>query len=159
MRTLNEYVIYEVDKKDYPQLEDSPSDKEAVLIYLNALQGIIDYAHFLNQKPTLGMFVPCDEDGNVLEEPINFNSYSNGLMTTLSPLYESCEQYHQALDKVLFDGLEVTKNSGTVIIVSTTELSVRFIQNVGVFVFADNHWKEIKTISDLCGYGLKYYEQ
>ena len=26
------------------------------------------YANFLNQPLTLGMFVPCDEDGNVLED-------------------------------------------------------------------------------------------
>lgn len=27
------------------------------------------YASFLKQPLKLGMFVPCDEDGNVLEEP------------------------------------------------------------------------------------------
>ena len=27
------------------------------------------YANFVSKKPELWMFVPCDEDGNVLEEP------------------------------------------------------------------------------------------
>lgn len=30
---------------------------------------LISYAYFLKQTLTLGMFVPCDADGNVLEEP------------------------------------------------------------------------------------------
>ena len=29
----------------------------------------IKYANFLKQPLTLGMFVPCDENGNILEEP------------------------------------------------------------------------------------------
>ena len=34
-----------------------------------ALSAIINYANFVSQKPELWMFVPCDEEGNVLEEP------------------------------------------------------------------------------------------
>lgn len=30
---------------------------------------ILKYANFLKQPLILGMFVPCDENGNVLEEP------------------------------------------------------------------------------------------
>ena len=34
-----------------------------------ALSEIINYTNFVSQKPELWMFVPCDEEGNVLEEP------------------------------------------------------------------------------------------
>ncbi|WP_299524141.1 hypothetical protein [uncultured Lutibacter sp.] len=33
------------------------------------LVNIFRYANFLKQPLELGMFIPCDEDGNVLEEP------------------------------------------------------------------------------------------
>ena len=55
---------------------------------------LYDYANFLSQKLELWMFVPCDENGNVLEykEP-----YEDG--TNI--------QYQQAKDRVLFEGFEV----------------------------------------------------
>ena len=33
------------------------------------------YANFIKKPLTLGMFVPCDEDGNVLEEPDRWDDY------------------------------------------------------------------------------------
>ncbi len=57
---------------------------------------IFSYAHFLSQKLELWMFVPCDEDGNVIEykEP-----YEDG--TNI--------KYQQAKERVLFEGFEVVK--------------------------------------------------
>ena len=37
----------------------------------NSYNVIVNYANFLKQPLELWMFVPCDEDGNVMEEPIN----------------------------------------------------------------------------------------
>lgn len=48
-----------------------------------------NYAKFLRQPLTLSMFVPCDENGNVLNDP--------GLI----PGYE-LERYRKAKEKVLF---------------------------------------------------------
>ena len=50
------------------------------------------YAHFLKQPLKLGMFVPCDEKGNILEDP--------GLI----PSYK-LEIYRKAKDRVLFEGV------------------------------------------------------
>ena len=55
-----------------------------------------NYANFLKQALTLGMFVPCDDDGNVLEEP---TEYSNGQYDAVE-LYE----YEKSQSKVLFNG-------------------------------------------------------
>ena len=35
---------------------------------------MFNYANFLKRPLTLGMFVPCDEDGNVLQEKSIFNT-------------------------------------------------------------------------------------
>jgi hypothetical protein len=37
----------------------------------NKWKDCLNYANFLNQPLKLEMIVPCDEDGNVLEEPID----------------------------------------------------------------------------------------
>ena len=36
---------------------------------------IVNYANFLKKPLELWMFIPCDKDGNVLEEPDEFSSY------------------------------------------------------------------------------------
>lgn len=51
------------------------------------------YANFLKKPLELGMFVPCDEDGNVLEKPNEFASVG---------VFE----YQQAKERVLFKGVE-----------------------------------------------------
>lgn len=52
------------------------------------------YANFLKQPLELWMFVPCDEDGNVLKDC--------GLM----PCYE-LDQYRQAKERCLFEGFYI----------------------------------------------------
>jgi hypothetical protein len=52
------------------------------------------YVKFLKQPLELWMFVPCDEDGNVLEEPELYN--------------EVCE-YQKAKERCFFEGFEYKK--------------------------------------------------
>ncbi|WP_426473437.1 hypothetical protein [Chryseobacterium balustinum] len=72
------------------------------------LECIENYANFLKQPLTLGMFVPCDENGNPLPEPQmrpERNSFDEEDMDyDAQELYE----YIQAKEKVLFKGF--TKN-------------------------------------------------
>ena len=63
-----------------------------------------NYANFLKQPLKLEMFVPCDEDGNVLEEPskkIYLASISYAQL-----INSDLVQYQQAKEKVLFEGFE-----------------------------------------------------
>ena len=65
-----------------------------------------NYANFLNQPLTLGMFVPCDEDGNVLEEPNGFDLWISGIVSDS----DEFNKYQQAKEKVLFEGFFDTIN-------------------------------------------------
>ena len=54
----------------------------------------------LKQPLTLGQFVPCDEDGNVLEEPNNdFRGHEN--------YSKRLDIYNEAKSRVLFEGFEI----------------------------------------------------
>lgn len=61
---------------------------------------VMGYANFIKKPLKLEMFVPCDEDGYVLEEPID----SIGGVELYS------ERYKQAKEKVLFEGFEFFDN-------------------------------------------------
>ena len=61
---------------------------------------IRDYANLLKQPLELWMFVPCDEDGNVLELPTKENS-----LNTID--HESkMMDYQQAKEACIFEGFE-----------------------------------------------------
>lgn len=63
---------------------------------------IRNYAKFLKQPLTLSMFIPCDEEGNVLEEPIY-----NGVDEQYYGV--QIEKYQKAKESVIFDGCEFVK--------------------------------------------------
>ncbi len=61
---------------------------------------IAKYAYFLNQPLSLGMFVPTDENGNVLEQP-------KAGMFGYEHIYNN---YNKAKENVLFEGVEILKD-------------------------------------------------
>jgi len=70
---------------------------------------IQSYAKFLKQPLKLEMFVPCDEDGNVLEKPLesdydNYDLIEGGNVVDYEQFGGACENYNKAKEKVLFEG-------------------------------------------------------
>lgn len=66
----------------------------------------VQYAQFLKQPIELWMFVPCDEDGNVLEEPYKYMDIQTiGSMNSFATEQEcsDSEAFHKAKEKVLFE--------------------------------------------------------
>ncbi|WP_407498840.1 hypothetical protein [Elizabethkingia anophelis] len=64
------------------------------------LQKIYKYTQFLKQSLALWMFVPCDEDGNVLEQPCD-------IMNTDDCRDCACREYKRAKSRVLFEGFRI----------------------------------------------------
>jgi hypothetical protein len=101
------------------------------------------YARFLKQPLELWMFVPCDDDGTVLEEK-NFNKVS----------WELNDYYQQAKERCLFDGFEIIKQN-------FSGKDYRLVRNKDTYVFfydkIKNKWEQVndyKTIESLVFYNL-----
>jgi len=58
---------------------------------------VTNYANFLDRKLELWMFVPCGEDGKVLEEPMENQDKDGTYFTRL-------KQYQAAKERVFFEG-------------------------------------------------------
>lgn len=65
----------------------------------------VNYANFLKQPLNLGMFVPCDEEGCVLDEPIFHEPNNENEIGNYQILID---EYNEAKEKVLFEGFEIT---------------------------------------------------
>jgi hypothetical protein len=104
----------------------------------DVLNSVFKYADVLKQPLKLGMFVPCDEDGNVLEEP-----------TPEDILYDDniYEQYQQAKERVLFEGNLTVKKHG--------ENNVVYLNDSSFYT----SWNKSKTIEDLIPYNLTLIEK
>ena len=67
---------------------------------------VISYAEFLKQSLKLEMLFPCDEYGNVLEEPNPKEIYPSPTAEEEIDFLDCLEQYQQEKEKVLFEGFE-----------------------------------------------------
>lgn len=98
------------------------------------------YDEFLSKNLELGDFIPCDENGNVLEEP------------SLIPSKELLD-YRQAKSKVIFEGFDIYyRDEQTIILCNNNNDIIEFATNGSVYVF-DEYSAE--TIEDLTYYAKK----
>jgi hypothetical protein len=76
---------------------------------LNRFMEVQNYANFLKQPLELWMFVPCDENGNVLEAPECYGKkYTDDIPEKELILHE---EFVQAKERCLFEGFEVIDNN------------------------------------------------
>lgn len=109
---------------------------------------VFKYARFLKQPLTLGMFVPCDEDGNYLEKPkIHELDHSEAVARN----YE----YQQALSRVVFEGFEIHYQGIQHVQLNCSGVCLDYWYKDNEF---EKSGAEIKTISDLTQYGITIKE-
>ena len=84
------------------QLNEQNSRTKPMREVFNSLE---KYAKFLKQPLKLEMFVPCDEEGNVLEEPKIEEEYVDEHTTQIFAQYQY--DLDKAKEKVLFEGFKI----------------------------------------------------
>lgn len=110
-----------------------------------------NYDEFLSLLIEIWMFVPCDEDGNVLEEPNRYNDFLKlSKREGFTIWYDKCEQYQQAKERCLFEGLKFKD------VQPSTEYNYFHLNGNKIFE-ANNQYKfnpcyGLRTIEDLVKY-------
>lgn len=114
-----------------------------------SLHEISSYAKFLQQKPTLGMFVPAIlKDGKwiILEKP-NPDCYRIGS----DEFYKRLTEFEEAEQRVIFEGFEVECVTSNITILKFDKINTCWFYIDGQITFNS---KLIKTIEDLVPYNL-----
>lgn len=96
-----------------------------------------NYDNFLKQHLNLGMFAPCDEDGNVLIEP-DHSMYFTATTIGEDKYYNDVYDYNQAKDKVLFENTPISQAKWLVNSFSTIE-SLSDISNIITPIYLNNN--------------------
>lgn len=93
---------YLMSSKDFGKTLNNKNDRDYRFFRDN-------YDNFLEQPLKLEMFVPCDEEGDILEEPAN---YEKRLLNMMTEYNDEVYTYYQAKVKVLFEGIKFRTNGG-----------------------------------------------
>ena len=124
---------------------------------------IVKYANFLKQPLKLEMFVPCDEDGDVLEEPKIEEEYVDERTTQIFAQYQY--DLDKAKEKVLFEEFNLNQKDFSKLesIFCLTKECFQitfFTKEKGCFMdnLKTNKTYEIKTIEDLIQFELELSE-
>lgn len=99
---------------DHIELENGSISKEAIKIYLEALFNIDKYTYFITRPLTKGMFIPCDDNGEVLEKPNRLTDIS----------MRKRKEYQQAEEQVLFDVSTLDKYGSSLLNIGTIEQAI-----------------------------------
>ena len=95
-----------------------------------------NFDNFLEQQLKLEMFVPCDEDGNVLEEPKIEEEYVDEHTTQIFAQYQY--DLDKAKEKVLFENIPISQAKWLVNSFSTIE-SLSDISNTITPIYLNNN--------------------
>lgn len=98
---------------------------------------IFKYANFLKQPLELWMFIPCNDNGVVLEEPKTDFKYLKG-----SVGYDEVKEYNQAKERVLFEGFTFKE-------IKTSYEHYYIVNNDKITWLS---WNKSKTVENLLDY-------
>lgn len=118
--------------KDFPRAFKMPewngnkSDMVKDMLAIEAIQWRLtgEYAKFLKQPLTLGMFVPCDDEGNVLEEPKQ--TYLTCSFFEHQQFFNKQKKYEKAKEKVLFEGFNILSNEDDIIEIECKDVFINY---------------------------------
>ena len=121
MDTINykRIIMNLISSKDFRKFLTEKSDSEYRRLREN-------FDNFLEKPLKLEMFVPCDEEGDILEEPTN---YEKRLLNMMTEYNDEVYTYYQAKAKVLFEGFEYDKENDWVTYNEFARFFVSELQN------------------------------
>ena len=102
--SMTDYVL-ERSLKDISEYTITEAFKDGAKV----MNEIFNYAKFLKQPLKLEMFIACDDEGNVLEEPEQFQEWLNSdhYFNASESICHQCRMFQQAKEKVLFEGFDL----------------------------------------------------
>ena len=103
---------------------ESFNEKTFINESLISLEKIRNYANFLKQPLNIGMFVPCDDEGNFFEEPKKEEYFDDGFNFEFNQKYFKdvvLKEYYKGKEKVLFENIPIYQAKWLVNSFSTIE--------------------------------------
>ena len=114
--------------------------KDFVLKYHPTREQIVNYAKFIDTPLKLENFIVCDEEGDILEEPTNYEKRLPNMMTEYN---DEVYTYYQAKAKVLFENIPIAQAKWLVNTFSTIESLSDIINTITPIYLTESAIKQI----------------
>ena len=113
-----------------------------------------NFDNFLSMPLEKWMFIPCDSDGNILEEPYYFKDFLFNYFDNISEFDKiKCEKFQQAKANVIFEGFEYDRSEEGLTYLKKSNVSIIFDEENKTVMYVDDFVTEnIETIEDLIRY-------
>jgi hypothetical protein len=170
MKTLIKMTDYVKEQGEIGMEIQSISHQQ--LFRVNRFNKMVKYANFISLTPEIWMFVACDSEGNVLEEPTDeklckycpieedkrhVSAHSIGCEGSRCDVaYENYEEeYQQAKERCYFDGWEYDgAEDGFIYLKKDDTLLIFDAENKTLMLSNNSEEFNISTIEDLIPYNL-----
>ena len=126
--------------------------KDFVLNYNPSKEQIFNYAKFLDNNLELGYFIVCDEDGDILDEPVDYEKRLPNMMTEYN---DEVYRYKQAKSKVLFEGFRINGEDENIITIEFENTWIEFNKEHEVFMYGNY---ALINVEDLSNFELQLTE-
>lgn len=97
--SMTAYVLLTLNDMKWDEVEDTKHVQS--YLYLKGIR----YANFLTLQLALGQFVPCDLEGNPMDEPREDIDTSRFAKSLVNGFEEYKKQFQQAKSRVVFEGV------------------------------------------------------
>lgn len=136
-------------------LEQTELYKEDKLSVFDFALRVKKYAQFLKEPLKLEMFVPCDDNGSVLEHPIYTTNHSDecyckGCEEETKRCSDLQDQYKKAKEKVLFEGFECIKECDDYLCLTHENITIYYNIEEQIFMLDDNDDTVLAYIECFC---------
>ncbi len=149
--SMTDFVLEQIGNHDCNTNKDS--EYNDLFVFKNTIE---NYAKFLKQPLTIGMFVPCDRKGNFLTEPKTYQDWLKAMkideMNCFAQGYGGCAKFDEAKERVLFEGKRLDKYE---VFEDCVILNDRIIFSKSGKVFAIHKSEEYKTVEGIVSYDLE----
>jgi len=133
------------------EIMDECSTMDLMIVGESKYSKGVNYKEFLIKPLELGFFVPCDLEGNVLEKPEKPKHEDNNSMLHY---HDDIDVYQEALDRVLFEGLEVYNPYSRDVDELNETILIKKISEKSTLLDCVNGMFDFETIEDLVELGL-----
>ena len=151
-RKLISTTDFVLEQKEYIKEVDKLSFFEIQIKINEFYDKVVHHTTQMKRPLEKGMFIVCDDEGNVLEEPKESNYNLGDIHAGYFKL--DVDKYQQAKERILFKGFYSTDENT----VSNGEIKIIFGNLITLFIHGDNGYggisKSNMIIEDLVDYNL-----
>ncbi|NQY41969.1 MAG: hypothetical protein HRT87_01280 [Legionellales bacterium] len=133
------------------RIQNKIKNRDLTYVGAEKYHEIVHYQKLITLPPSLGKFIACDLEGNVLEKPVNYERYGEIEVNGGLKWGSDCKQYQEAQNRVIFEGCKYNDYQ------PSNTFNTWSVNGTEIFVETNGGYRRVhkyKTLEDLTSLNL-----